>query len=339
MKKLWILIPIIIIILLALIFINSVKNSSYKKALTIAIENCEKKYPNKQDCVELNNKIYSSITKGNHVNFAGKPIQFTKQNQKVLWVGAHPDDEAGWGGPILGKLCRDLNGDCTLLVGKAPSGEGKCFLPKGCPKNPAEFNKLRTIEAKKSAALYNADIIFEYDFNERPGFDTPLQQALNIWHQYAAPLNDLIENKKKHIERIQPDIIIISDPRFGDYCHPEHRLHGWLTIQALESANLNKKPKVYMTQGYGFPRVESDHTLIYDASEPSKFTGKDTWEFLIINSKIYQIPIDPTAVEEFKKYPEWRRKYFLLEYDENFNPADPIFNICLDNLADLRIPN
>src|SRR5713101_6792127 len=73
---------------------------------------------------------------------------------KVLWIGAHPDDEAIIA-PLLGDVCVERGDPCALLV--ATRGEaGPCELPEGCLPDLAT---VRTHEMQQAAALYGATLM------------------------------------------------------------------------------------------------------------------------------------------------------------------------------------
>src|SRR5688572_5966142 len=52
------------------------------------------------------------------------------EDARIMWVGAHPDDEA-LVGPILARACIALDRPCLMFVFNRGDG-GRCPLPLGC---------------------------------------------------------------------------------------------------------------------------------------------------------------------------------------------------------------
>src|SRR6266849_1264743 len=73
---------------------------------------------------------------------------------RILWIGAHPDDEALIA-PLLGRQCVDGSSSCSLLV--LTRGEnGDCGLAGGCSPN---LGAVRTMEMESAAALLRSRLI------------------------------------------------------------------------------------------------------------------------------------------------------------------------------------
>ncbi|MEO8034255.1 MAG: PIG-L family deacetylase, partial [Acidobacteriota bacterium] len=74
--------------------------------------------------------------------------------RSVLWVAAHPDDEAV-AAPLLAEWCREQHARCTFLIltrGQA----GACLRAEGCLPDIAT---VRSAEAGAAAQYFDADLI------------------------------------------------------------------------------------------------------------------------------------------------------------------------------------
>src|SRR5213080_4843714 len=71
--------------------------------------------------------------------------------ERILWIGAHPDDEA-LVAPLLGRACIENGADCSLLV--MTRGErGDCLFPGGCG---GDLAAVRSAEMSRAALLFRA---------------------------------------------------------------------------------------------------------------------------------------------------------------------------------------
>src|SRR6266849_9084057 len=82
--------------------------------------------------------------------------------ERVLWIGAHPDDEALIA-PLLGASCVDGAARCSLLV-MTQGEQGSCVLPGGC----ADLGAIRTAEMQRAAKLFHASLTL-WNFSDALG--------------------------------------------------------------------------------------------------------------------------------------------------------------------------
>jgi len=212
---------------------------------------------------------------------------------RVLWIGAHPDDE-GYVGPLLEDLCVDRGADCGFVV-ITDGGKGNCRLDAatcgfkdagGAP--PGSLGALRLTEMQRSAAHFHggtALLALE---------DTPSSTVLGAaqrWNQRLTGVaNDtsvdrITEVLASVIRTAQPDLILTFDPRHGVYCHPDHRAAGALAIRAAVAAgiDLHRVLMVETTEPYldaaGLPTVRpwvpaDPSVAIYDSAAAGTWDGR-----------------------------------------------------------------
>ncbi len=248
------------------------------------------------------------------------PLVLPSQPQRVLWVGAHPDDEAFQAAPLLGHLCRDLGASCTFLV-VTNGSTGSCRVPTGCP---PDLGTWRTQEMVAAAAVYGATVDqWTWTPGEFPGDSA---SVLNAWALSVGSGQGLLDAIAGVVETVQPDIIITMDPRHGLSCHAEHRVVSQLTLAAVNSTAL--RPTIYLGQGWSFPPPAMDATwLSYDASQPSSTTGADTWDFIRQNLLAHPSQVYPDEVAAVAQVPVVMRRMWVLPA-ANLQANDARYDYC-----------
>src|SRR5581483_10142548 len=171
------------------------------------------------------------------------PNSFVKQlsGHTVLWVGAHPDDEATLA-PLLGDLCVERGTQCTFLVATHCEA-GACKLDGGCRPDLAT---VRTQEMRNAAALYGANLI-QWDLPD--GSATQPEMVLKVWAGISGGDNALIDRMASAILTVNPGIIFIFDPRHGTTCHSDHRAIAALTLSALNRLDLRPAAAYLLAPG------------------------------------------------------------------------------------------
>jgi LmbE family N-acetylglucosaminyl deacetylase len=136
---------------------------------------------------------------------------------RLMWVGAHPDDES-LVGPIFAKAGPRNRSPLFFFVLTHGDG-GECNLPEGC--HP-DVKTVRGGEMKSAAALYRATLQHESYFNAPlPVKSFPLRQEIaRIWLEQGDPSLKIA----RAIREFRPDVLITFDPDHGFTGHPEHQL-------------------------------------------------------------------------------------------------------------------
>ncbi len=157
--------------------------------------------------------------------------QLLDSKPRILWVGAHPDDES-FAGAVLAKA--SLKFGCPLHFLVLTRGDGGEF-PKSCQDGRA-LGDVRTGELDEVVRLYQATLELESWFNASlPVGSFPYR------HELAARwTEDAGENPGIRIARtirtFKPDIVITFAPEFGATGHPEHQLASRFTTAGIRAA-------------------------------------------------------------------------------------------------------
>lgn len=199
-----------------------------------------------------------------------RAVQFPN-HERILWVGAHPDDES-FVAPILGERCVDAHAQCTFLVLTRGEG-GECKLPGGC----GDLGAMRAAEMASAGILLRGTVI-QWSF---PNTLTP---------EVAWPA-DARDRIASVIAQVQPDVIYTFDPNHGSSCHPEHRLAARLTIEAAGTI-----PVVM---------VESKLSLTAAATNAQAIDARRTWNWLIDDLNTHRSQFTPDDVAAIAAHPGW----------------------------------
>jgi LmbE family N-acetylglucosaminyl deacetylase len=156
-------------------------------------------------------------------------IQRARVATRVLFITAHPDDEAS---SLLTYLARGAGDDVALLTLTRGEGGQNAIGPEQAPR----LAMIRTAELYAAAQTYGAKLFFTRapDF----GFSKTMEETLNIWGDRAE--SDMV----RVIRTFRPDIVINGwgGVRTG---HGNHQASGFLTPKAVEAAG---DPNAYSDQ-------------------------------------------------------------------------------------------
>jgi|JI10StandDraft_1071094.scaffolds.fasta_scaffold136461_3 LmbE family N-acetylglucosaminyl deacetylase len=244
---------------------------------------------------------------------------------RVLWIGAHPDDE-GYVGPLLEDLCVDRGAACGFVV-ITDGGKGNCRLDAAtCGVNdaggapPGSLGALRLIEMQRSAAhFFGGTALLALE-------DTPsatVVGAAQNWNQRLTGVpNDtsidrITEVLASVIRTAQPDLILTFDPRHGVYCHPDHRAAGALALRAAVAAgvDLRRVLMVETTEPYldttgqptARPWVPADPAVVvYDSA------AAGTWDGRVAVAAAHASQYAPSVVAALAAFPAPAQRVALL---------------------------
>jgi LmbE family N-acetylglucosaminyl deacetylase len=147
-------------------------------------------------------------------------IQRARVTTRILFITAHPDDEAG---SLLSYLARGRYADVALLTLTRGEGGQNAIGPELGPQLAA----IRSQELLEATEVQGVKLFFTRapDF----GFSKTLEETLKIWGDHA--LADMV----RVIRTLRPNIIINGwDTTRGG--HGNHQASGYLTPKAFEAA-------------------------------------------------------------------------------------------------------
>jgi LmbE family N-acetylglucosaminyl deacetylase len=154
--------------------------------------------------------------------------------QSVLWIAAHPDDEAV-AAPLLGRWCREQHARCGFLL-MTRGQQGGCLRPDGCQPDVAT---VRAAEAGAASQLFGAEL-FLLQYQDGGGVQTPQ------WGATAGDAPDVVSRVADVIEAFHPTLILTFDPRHGTTCHPDHRETAAIVLDAVRL--LPYTPDLYLLE-------------------------------------------------------------------------------------------
>jgi LmbE family N-acetylglucosaminyl deacetylase len=159
---------------------------------------------------------------------------FLRSDAKVLWIGAHPDDETLIA-PLLGAACVENRAQCSLIVFTAGEA-GVCGLPSGCTPSLGE---VRRAEMTAAASALHARLT-QLDY---PDVTDNVRAA---WAAHYGNDAALQQRLRDLIAEEQPTLIVTFDPAHGSTCHPAHRALGTLVLDTC--AGESRCPAVYLVE-------------------------------------------------------------------------------------------
>jgi LmbE family N-acetylglucosaminyl deacetylase len=150
---------------------------------------------------------------------------------RVLWVGAHPDDES-FAGAVLAKA--SLKCGCRLHFLVLTRGEGGEF-PKNL-QDGRDLGVVRSDELQEVVRLYRATLELEGWFNASLPVDSfPYRHELAArWAEDAG--EDPALRVARTVREFRPDVVITFAPEFGATGHPEHQLASRFTSAGIRLA-------------------------------------------------------------------------------------------------------
>ncbi|MFC1890096.1 PIG-L family deacetylase [Thermodesulfobacteriota bacterium] len=155
--------------------------------------------------------------------------EMVEAGARIMWVGAHPDDES-LVGAVFAKAGPTLGNPLFFFVLNHGDG-GECCLPEGCDPDLAT---VRGEEMKEIAELYHAELQHEYYFNAPlPVESFPTRHELAVmWKIDGDPAMKIA----KAIRTFKPDALLTFDPDNGFTGHPEHQLTSRLATLGVRMA-------------------------------------------------------------------------------------------------------
>lgn len=208
--------------------------------------------------------------------------------RSVLWIAAHPDDEAV-AAPLLAKWCLDDEARCAFLI-LTRGDSGLCLLAEGCLPDVAS---VRSAEAASAAELFHADSIL-LRFPDGGGVAPP---------QWPS---DAVLTIARYIEAVRPELILTFDPRHGTTCHPDHRETGRLVMNAVRLLSFD-------TELYFLETRVDFATLSFTSATPFavRFDATQTWNTIVADMRRHPSQFDQSWIDAILNVPPHERAVYL----------------------------
>ena len=210
-------------------------------------------------------------------------------DQRILWIGAHPDDEA-LVAPLLGP-----DGAAAILV--ITRGEnGHCVLPGGCG---SDLGSLRAAEMSRAAALLHAHLTL-WNFSD---VDSAVDAT---WSAEAGGHAELVRRIASVIVAERTTVVYTFDPNHGSTCHPAHLAAGALTMEAAAQTGVRvmflETAAVISPGGFAF-RAAIPGAVPFDTTQ--------SWSWLVQDAEEHASQFTPEQVEELQAIPAAERRVWL----------------------------
>ena len=224
---------------------------------------------------------------------------------RILWIGAHPDDET-FVAPILGPACARQNAVCTLLV--FTRGErGACAIPSGCG---PDLGSVRAAEMQQAAAELHAQLTLW-------SLSDVLAGVVETWSSEAGSRDALLERIRAVIAATNPTVLYTFDPRHGSTCHPAHRAVDALVLEALMQPG-TVAPRVMLLET-AVQFLENGFAFSAAIPDSASIDAQSSWNYLVHNTEIHASQFTPQQTDCLRHIAaEQKRVYFIgvERYDE-----------------------
>jgi len=215
---------------------------------------------------------------------------------RVLWVGAHPDDEA-LVAPILGQRC-GRGSDCSMLV--MTEGEnGLCDRVPSCAALPS----VRAAEMRAAAARLRSSLT-------QWTLPDAFAGVAAEWDTRSGGHDALVANVAGVIRAFAPTVILTFDPVHGSSCHPAHRATGQLVTEAAAPLGV---PVFYVETAYA---TNDEGFVFFAAIEPNAdeidLSAAATWKWLLFDIKTHHSQFSANDVRALTRVPFEQKRIRLL---------------------------
>jgi LmbE family N-acetylglucosaminyl deacetylase len=210
--------------------------------------------------------------------------------ERILWIGAHPDDEALIA-PLIGPRCTS-GARCSLLV--MTRGErGVCLPPAGCG---GDLGTIRSSEMDRAAAIFVAHLTLW-------SFADVSTDVVAGWSAEVGGHDALLDRIRGVIASENPTVIYTFDPNHGSTCHAAHRAVGELV---LEAATVHVV--LLETAVDAGPDTFAFHAAAPDAVE---FNAEASWDFLVRDVEAHPSQFSSAQIESLRNAPVEQRRVWL----------------------------
>lgn len=209
-------------------------------------------------------------------------------HQKILWIAAHPDDEA-LVAPLL------VTADSPALLVFTRGEHGLCYLPGGC----SDLGAVRAAEMARAAGLLHAHLTL-WTLSDT-GTDVEA-----TWSAEAGGRAELIRRIESVIAAEKPTVIYTFDPNHGSTCHTAHLAAGAL---AREGAAESGVPVVFVETLVEF--AGNDFLFRPATGDAVTFDASRTWDALVADAETHASQFSPEQIESLRNTPAAQRRVWL----------------------------
>jgi mycothiol S-conjugate amidase len=203
-------------------------------------------------------------------------------NRRLLFVHAHPDDEASKGAATAARYV-DEGAEVTLVT--CTGGEAGDVLNPGAGHAAADqMGNLRAQELAASVAAIGFTRTYGLGFVDSGYHEDPADVPAGTFSR--TPLDEPSTILASIVRRERPHVVV-TYPEDGGYPHPDHIMNHLVTMRALELAEdpglelgelpgadqpAWRVPKVYASTIFPPERIAALHSAMLDAGMDSPFT-------------------------------------------------------------------
>jgi LmbE family N-acetylglucosaminyl deacetylase len=212
--------------------------------------------------------------------------------RSVMWIGAHPDDEATVA-PLLSFWCREQRAQCSMVI-LTRGDAAECLLPGGCVPDVAT---VRAAEARASAEYFDAELTL-LGLPDGGGIappSWPIETATNL---------------RALIEAERPELVLTFDPRHGSTCHPDHRETANVVLEAVRSLSYAPDVVLFETR---VSMVTNPFSIRFAPATASaeRFDAKSSWTEVLEVMQRHPSQFDERWLEAIRNVPPSDRAVYF----------------------------
>lgn len=197
-------------------------------------------------------------------------------DRRLLFVHAHPDDEASKGAATAARYRAD--GATVTLVTLTGGEAGEVLNPNVDPVSPEDMAKVRAQELARAVEIIGFDRAYQLGYVDSGYHEEPGDIADDAFAK--VPVDESGRRLAAILRREQPQVVVTYPPD-GGYPHPDHIMTHTVTMRAIELA---ADPGLELTDADGTdPTLGTNTTLL-----PGSVT--EPWSV----QKVYASVIFPT---------------------------------------------
>ena len=219
--------------------------------------------------------------------------------RRVLWIGAHPDDEL-FVAPLLGELA--VRGARIRFLVATRGEQGPCYRAEGCQPDLAT---VREEEMRCAAAVFDGDAVFA-DCRDGSG-GTP-ELVLDAWAADAGGRAILLERFQRLIDDFVPEAILAFDGAHGATNHPDHIAAGRIATELA--------PAVPLWLAETRVHWGSEIHISPAVPEALPFDARNRWDWLERDLACHRSQMREGTIAAFKNVAAEERKVWVVRNDD-----------------------